>query len=182
MNFILERRRFLLRSPDREVRRRAAALFDDAGVTTRAEAIAAMRPALQLDGDPERGEALFLELCARCHQHGGMGLGPGPSLDGIGRKSGETLLHDILDPNAAVDARYVNYIVETMEGEVFTGILDESSGSGVVLRAAEDSVIEVPAERIREVRSDGLSMMPEELEAGLEPEDLADLLAFLSRA
>ena len=182
MNFILERRRFLLRSPDQDVRRRAAALFDDAGVTTRAEAIAAMRPALELDGEPERGEALFLELCARCHQSGGLGFGPGPDLDGIGRKSGETLLHDILDPNAAVDATYVNYIVETVEGEVFSGILAESSGSGVVLRAAEDAVIEVPAERIREVRSDGLSMMPEELEAGLEPGDLADLLAFLSRA
>lgn len=181
MNFILERRRFLLRSPDQEVRSRAAALFDDAGVTTRAEAIAAMRPALELDGDPDHGEAVFLELCARCHQRGGSGAGPGPSLDGIGRRSGETLLHDILDPNAAVDAVYVNYIVETVEGEVFSGILAESSGSGVILRAAEDAVIEVPAERIREVRSDGLSMMPEELEAGLEPEDLADLLAFLSR-
>lgn len=182
MNFIMERRRFLLRSPDEEVRRRASALFDDTGVATRAAALAAMRPALELEGDPEQGEALFLELCARCHQAGGMGLGPGPNLDGIGRKSGETLLHDILDPNAAVDAMYVNYIVETIEGEVFSGILDESSGGGVVLRAAEDAVIEVPAERIREVRSDGLSMMPEELEAGLDPEDLADLLAFLSRA
>lgn len=181
MNFIMERRRFLLRSPDQEVRRRASALFDDAGVATRAEAVAAMRPALELQGDPERGEALFLDLCARCHQAGALGLGPGPSLDGIGRKSGETLLHDILDPNAAVDARYVNYIVETTEGEVFTGILDESSGGDVVLRAAENEVIEVPAERIREVRSDGLSMMPEELEAGLDPDDLADLLAFLSR-
>ena len=182
MNFILERRRFLLRSPDQDVRSRAAALFDDAGVTTRAEAIAAMRPALELDGEPERGEALFLELCARCHQSGGLGFGPGPDLDGIGRKSAETLLHDILDPNAAVDAMYVSYIVETIEGEVFSGILDESSGGGVVLRAAEGEVIEVSAERIRAVRSDGLSMMPEELEAGLEPEDLADLLAFLSRA
>ena len=182
MNFILERRRFLLRSPDPDVRRRAAALFDDAGVVTRAEAIAAMRPALQLEGNPERGEALFRELCARCHQVGGIGLGPGPSLDGIGRKSAETLLHDILDPNAAVDAAYVNYIVETVEGEVLSGILVEGSGSGVVLRAAENTVIEVPAERTREVRSDGLSMMPEELEAGLGPADMADLLAFLSRS
>ena len=182
MNFDLERRRFLLRSPDSDVRRRAAALFDDAGVATRADAIAAMRPALELEGNPERGEALFLDLCARCHQAGAMGAGPGPSLDGIGRKSAETLLHDILDPNAAVDAAYVNYIVETPEGEVFSGILAERAGGGVMLRAAEDAVIEISAERIREVRSDGLSMMPEELEAGLEPGDVADLLAFLRRA
>ena len=180
MNFILERRRFLLRSPEAEIRVRAQALFDDAGVVTRAEALEAMRPALGLDGDPERGEALFLELCARCHRSGGAGSGPGPDLSGIGRKSAETLLHDILDPNAAVDASYVNYVVETTDGEVHTGLLAESTGGGIVLRAAEDLLIEVPAERVREVRSDGLSMMPEELEAGLEPADMADLLAFLS--
>ena len=181
MNFILERRRFLLRSPDPDVRRRAAALFDDAGVVSRPEALAALRPALELDGDPERGEGLFLELCARCHRSGEMGGGPGPDLSGVGRKSAETLLHDILDPNAAVDTGYVNYIVETVEGDVFSGLLAEKENGGVVLRAAEDALIEVAAERIREVRSDGLSMMPEELEAGLEPTDIADLLAFLRR-
>lgn len=180
MNFILERRRFLLRSPEPEIRLRAQAFFDDAGVVTRAEALEAMRPALGLDGDPERGETLFLELCARCHRSGGAGSGPGPDLSGIGRKSAETLLHDILDPNAAVDASYVNYVVETTDGEVHSGLLAESGGGGVALRAAEDLLIEVPAERVREVRSDGLSMMPEELEAGLEPADMADLLAFLS--
>ena len=181
MNFILERRRFLLRSPDPDVRRRAAALFDDAGVVSRPEALAAMRPALDLEGDPVRGEALFLDLCARCHRSGDRGGGPGPDLSGIGRKSAETLLHDILDPNAAVDTGYVNYIVETVEGEALSGLLAESSGGDVVLRAAEEALIEVPAERIREVRSDGLSMMPEELEAGLEPAEMADLLAFLRR-
>ena len=181
MNFILERRRFLLRSPDPAIRRRAAALFDDAGVVSRPEALAAMRPALDLEGDPGRGEALFLDLCARCHRSGESGGGPGPELSGIGRKSAETLLHDILDPNAAVDTAYVNYIVETVEGEAFSGLLAASSGGGVVLRAAEDALIEVPGERIREVRSDGLSMMPEELEAGLEPAAMADLLAFLRR-
>ena len=179
MNFILERRRFLLRSPDPNVRLRAAALFDDAGVVSRPEALAGMRPALDLEGDPEQGETLFLELCARCHRSGESGGGPGPDLSGIGRKSAETLLHDILDPNAAVDTGYVNYIVETVDGEAFSGLLAEGSGGGVALRGAEDTLIEVAAERIREVRSDGLSMMPEELEAGLEPADMADLLAFL---
>lgn len=179
MNFILERRRFLLRSPEPEIRRRARALFDDVGVVTRADAIEAMRPALELDGDPRRGEALFLELCARCHRRGASGSGPGPDLSGIGRKSAETLLHDILDPNAAVDAAYVNYVVETTDGEVHSGLLAESAGGGVLLRAAEELLIEVPAGRVREVRSDSLSMMPEELEAGLEPADMADLLAFL---
>ncbi len=181
MNLDLERRRYLLRSPDSEVARRARALFDDAGVVTRAEAIAAMRPALALDGDAEQGRAWFEQLCARCHRKDGSGAGPGPDLSGIGRKSAETLLHDILDPNAALDTAYGNYILETTDGEIHAGLLAQSSDSGVVLYAAEGAVIEIEPERIREVRSDGLSMMPEGLEEGLAPSDMADLLAFLTR-
>ncbi len=180
MNFDLERRRFLLRSPEPDVRRRAAALFDDAGVVSRPDALQAMRPALDLPGDPTRGRDRFLELCARCHRFGEHGGGPGPDLGGIGRRSAETLLHDILDPNAAVDTAFVNYILETVNGEVFAGLLAERlAGGGVVLKGPDDTVFEVPADRIRSLRSDGLSMMPEELEAGLEPAGMADLLAFL---
>jgi len=127
------------------------------------------------------GEPCAQALPSSLPGNAGAGSGPGPDLSGIGRKSAETLLHDILDPNAAVDAASVNYIVETVDGEVHSGLLAESAGGGVALRAAEDLLIEVPAESVREVRSDGLSMMPEELEAGLEAADIADLLAFLSR-
>ena len=151
----------------------------DARVEISPEALAAMRPVLELQGDPERGEALFKDLCARCHRVADVGGGPGPDLSGVGGWSPERLLHDTLDPNAEVDADYANYVVETVEGEVFSGLLAESPGDDVVLRTAGDTALKLPAARIREVRRDSLSMMPEGLLAGLEPAEVADLLAFL---
>ena len=151
----------------------------DARAAIGPEALAAMRPVLELQGDPERGEALFKDLCARCHRVADVGGGPGPDLSGVGGWSPERLLHDTLDPNAEVDADYANYVVETVEGEVFSGLLAESPGDDVVLRTAGDTALKLPAARIREVRRDSLSMMPEGLLAGLEPAEVADLLAFL---
>ncbi len=148
---------------------------------TRPDEIAAMLPALELVGDAGRGEELFLELCARCHQSGGSGSGPGPDLSRVGQWSPARLLRDILDPNAEIDAEHATYVVETVDGEIHTGLLAANAGGRVVLRVAGDLLIEVPAERVRNVRSDGLSMMPEGLAAGLHPADMADLLAFLNR-
>ena len=148
---------------------------------TRPDAIAAMRPALELVGDAGRGQELFLELCANCHRSGASGTGPGPDLSGVAHWSAERLLRDIVDPNAEIDAEHATWVVETVDGEVHTGLLGESAGGEVVLRVAGDLVIEVPAERVRDVRRDGLSMMPEGLAAGFEPADMADLLAFLNR-
>ena len=140
----------------------------------------AMRPALEIAGDAGRGEGFFLELCAGCHRSGDSGGGPGPDLSRVGNWKAEKVLHDILEPNAEIDDEYLSYIVETTDGEVYTGLLAESAGGGVVLRVAGD-LVEVPAERVREVRSDGLSTMPEGLTAGFEHADMADLLAFLYR-
>ena len=151
----------------------------DARVAISPEALAAMRPVLELQGDPERGEVLFEDLCARCHRVGDVGGGPGPDLSRVGGWGPERLLHDTLEPNAEIDADYASYVVETVEGEVFSGLLAESPGSDVVLRTAGDTLVRVPGGRVREVRRDDLSMMPEGLLAGLEPADVADLLAFL---
>ena len=151
----------------------------DRGDLVWSAAAEAMRPALDIAGDAGRGHGLFLDLCAGCHRSGDSGGGSGPDLSRVGSWKAERVLHDIVDPNAEVDDEYLSYIVETTDGEVYTGLLAESTGGGVVLRVAGD-LIEVPAERVRDVRSDGLSTMPEGLAAGLEQADMADLLAFLN--
>ena len=134
-----------------------------------------------LQGDPERGEALFRDLCARlppCRRRAAGG--PGPDLSRVGNWSPERVLHDVLEPNAEVDADYPNHVVETVEGEVFSGLLAESPERrrrsadcrrhrGQRPRRADSSGCAAPA----------LSMMPEGLLAGLEPAAVADLLAFL---
>ncbi len=179
MDFHLERRRALLHSKDPEVVRRAEALFTDAGVVTRKDAMEKMKPALHLSGNPAKGKEVFTNLCLRCHQMGGEGGDLGPNLTEIYRKSRETLLHDILDPNAAADTKYIAYTIERKNGEIVSGLIAEENDDAVTIRDANGVRTAVPRGDINEMISGGLSLMPEELETGLEPQALADLLAYL---
>ena len=179
MKFDLERRRMLLFSQDSSIRKRAEALFSDAGVRTREEAIEKMRPALLMKGDPKSGESLYQILCATCHRFKDLGIQVGPDLLGIGRKSDEQILFDILDPNAAVETRYLSHIIETKGGEMISGIVAYESDSEIMLSGINGAERLVLRNEIGKMYSSGLSLMPEGLEEGLEPQDMADLLAFL---
>ena len=181
LNLDLERRRRLLRSPDESVRERASALFSDAGVVTRAEALAAMRPALELEGDATAGRAVFAELCARCHRMDGEGTELGPDLTDISRKSAETVLREIVDPNAAVEATFVGYSVELGDGRILSGILINETDDRLTVREAGGLDTEVLRKDIESLWTGGLSTMPEELEVGLELQAMADLLAYLQQ-
>ncbi|MDA1273442.1 MAG: c-type cytochrome [Verrucomicrobia bacterium] len=182
LNLHLERRRTLLRSGNPEIRRRAAALFTDAGVVTRAAAIESMKPALQLSGNPESGLLVFNNVCATCHKISGAGNSVGPDLTDIYRKSAETLLQDILDPNAAVNTEFLSYGAETADGELITGLLISETDELITLREPGGKETTLPRRGIEKLTSSGLSLMPEELESGLRPQDVADLISYLQQA
>lgn len=179
MNFHLERRRTLLWSRDEAIASRAEKLFSDAGVVTRQAALEEMRPALEMEGDQLWGVQTFQERCAQCHRMGEDGVDLGPNLTEVFRKSAETLLHDIVDPNAAVDEAYMSYTVETDDGELYTGIVLQESADFVELRDASGAELRFPRGEISDFRATGLSLMPEDLQLGLDPQAMADLLAYL---
>jgi putative heme-binding domain-containing protein len=57
-------------------------------------------------------------------------------------------------------------------------IAEETAGA-VTLKRAEGAVDVVTRKQIEEIASTGLSLMPEGLEQGLEPQALADLISYL---
>ena len=181
LNLDLERRRVLLFSDDDEVQQRAEALFSDAGVVTRKEAIAEMRPALELSGDIAKGQDVFVSLCSNCHKYGEIGQEVGPVLTEIHRKSKEALLYEILDPNAAVDTKFLNHQVKTKDGNLYLGIIHEESDTEVKLGMIGGQEMTLNKNDIEELSSLGISFMPEGLEAGMDHESMADLLAFLQQ-
>lgn len=179
LNFHLERLRALLFSDDAEVKRRAEALLNDAGVVTRKAALEQMRPALALAGDAQKGREAYQELCAKCHRVGEEGEELGPNLTEIFRKSAESALHDIVDPNAAVETKFLSHVARTKSGEFLTGIVVSETDDEITL-AAEGGVRKtVRREELIELSATGLSQMPEGLEEGMSPRKMADLLAFL---
>lgn len=182
MNFDLERRRTLLRwTDDENTKRRAQALFTDAGVVNRKEAIDKMRPALALTGSVENGKKVYTNVCGHCHVYGSEGQNVGPVLTEINRKSKESLLHDILDPNAAVDTKYINHRVETKTGEVHMGIVDSETDESVTIKKMGGEMVTINKSDIAKFNSLGTSLMMEGLEGSFTHQEMADLLAYLQQ-
>jgi putative membrane-bound dehydrogenase-like protein len=182
MNFDLERRRQLLWWTDNlQTRKRAEKLFSDAGVVNRKEAIAAMQPALKLAGKVEAGQQLFTQVCSSCHQYGKIGQSVGPALTEINRKSREAILHEILDPNSAVDTRYIQHKLVTRSGQTHIGIVHAENSRQVVLRQQGGSEVVVERSDIASLTSLGSSLMMEGLENSFTHQQMADLLAFLQK-
>lgn len=180
MNFDLERRRMLLWWSDNDdVKRRAEAFFSDAGVLTRKEAFNKMSSALTLKGSSAKGAEIFKNVCSQCHIYGSMGEDVGPVLTEINRKSKESLMHDILDPNAAVDTRYINHRVEINSGEVHMGIVDAETDQSVTIKKMGGESVAIDKKDIKSFTSLGTSLMMEGLEGNMTTQDLADLLTFL---
>lgn len=180
MNFDLERRRTLLWWTDnKDTKRRAEALFSDAGITTRKEAIEKMKPALTQKGDVLNGAKVFETICSNCHIYGSVGKEVGPVLTEINRKSKETLLHDILDPNAAADTKYISHRLQSNDGAVHIGIVESESDQSITIKKMGGEKVNVSKRDIKKFSSLGTSLMMEGLEGSMTTKEMADLLAFL---
>jgi putative membrane-bound dehydrogenase-like protein len=171
------RRQRLLQHKSAGVRARAAKLFAAAIDPNRQKVVDAYQPVLKLQGDPKRGVEVFTKNCATCHKLGGVGHEVGPDLASLGDKSPEALLIAILDPNRAVEARYVNYTARTNAGLTYTGVLASETGNSVTVVGPDGKKQVILRTDLDELISSGKSLMPEGLEKEIKPEDMADLIA-----
>jgi putative heme-binding domain-containing protein len=137
------------------------------------------RRAIAMAGDRERGREVFAKVCATCHQAEGRGTDVGPNLSTVTNRSPEDLLVHVLDPNREVAPNFMNYNVATVQGRVFSGIIAEESASAIVVKRSEGATDVIPREQIEEVKSTGVSLMPEGLEKGMTVAEFADLIAFV---
>jgi putative membrane-bound dehydrogenase-like protein len=177
----LEQRRRLLRESAPDIRARAAKLIGDEEYSNRKALVEEWLAKLPAAGEPGRGRAVFEKVCAQCHALGGLGQNVGPDLASLPHRGVEDLLSNILDPNMAIHPAYATYSLETVAGEIETGLLQAESADAVVLLQAQGKKTTVPRAHVKRFESTGLSLMPEGLEAGLTPADMRDLIAFLQQ-
>src|SRR5262249_43647786 len=135
--------------------------------------------ALQEKRDPVRGQAVFREKCANCHQAHGLGHAVGPDLSAEFQRAEETILRDVLAPSDTISPGYVTYSVTTTTGQAYSGLLASESPTSVTLRQAEGKEQVILRKNVEELRALPVSMMPEDLVKTVTPRDLADLLAWL---
>lgn len=173
------RRQQLLAAGPAELRERAGRLLSGSPRSDRGGVIDAFRPALERPGGAARGREVFRRACATCHRAEGEGRVVGPDLATVASRTAEEQLIQILDPNREVAPAYLNYTVATTDGRVLSGLIAEETAAAVTLRRAEGAADVVPRDQIEDLRSTGLSLMPENLETQIDPAAMADLIAFL---
>ena len=139
----------------------------------------AYRGVADLKGNAARGAQLFGGNCATCHKFRGMGTAIGPDLGTMSDKPVATLLVAILDPNQAVDPVYVYYIGYTKDNRDVSGVITSESPNSLTLRNAGGGEDTVLRSDLKELKSSGLSLMPDGFENVLNPQALADLIAFI---
>ncbi len=130
-------------------------------------------------GNSQFGKELFVKHCASCHRWKELGQSVGPDLSALANKSPDYLLTAILDPNREVEPRYLAYAVQTNGGQVLTGLLVAETSTSITIVEAEGKSRELLRDDIEQIRSTGLSLMPEGLERELSAEQIAHLIAWL---
>jgi putative heme-binding domain-containing protein len=130
---------------------------------------------------PGAGRVHFESVCASCHQFGALGTSLGPDLTTINsRFKKKDILEAILWPSRTIADQYQSTIVETREGEVFSGLIVREDALKVVLRPDQaERPIEIAKAQIKDRRTSKISTMPDGLIDRLTQEQIADLLAFL---
>jgi len=179
LNLDLEHRRQLLRKSAPDIRARAAKFMTDDEYSNRKSAVDDWLSKLPTSGVAARGRPIFERICAQCHRVGTLGFQVGPDLTGVSHRSIEDLLSNILDPNMAMNPAYVAFTAEIKDGESETGILVAENADAITLIQASERRVSLPRAQLTRLKSEGKSLMPDGLEAGLTPTDLRDVIAFL---
>lgn len=135
--------------------------------------------ALTLVGDVTRGRVHFTKHCSVCHQPDGSGQTLGPSVDSLKSKGASVLLTAILDPNREVNPQYLNHVLLLHDGRVTSGMIVDEGANSVALCRADGMIETVLRIDIEAMRGTGLSIMPEGFEQSLDPQAMADLLAYV---
>ncbi len=173
------RRASLMKSKNQAIRKQAKELFASSAPRARDKVIAAYQAALQLKGDPERGQVVTEQVCISCHKIGDKGNDVGPNLATIQNRSPGDLMIHILDPNRVVQANYTQYIVETTDGRRVSGFIVTESPTSITLKRTEGIEETLLRQNIKTITGNHLSLMPEGLEQIINQQQMSDMLAYL---
>ncbi|CAE7333362.1 unnamed protein product [Symbiodinium sp. CCMP2456] len=148
----------------------------------RAKIVSDYRAALSLNGNVERGQAVFTKHCTACHQYQGQGHPIGPNLAAMKNRGAEAILVNVLQPNAEVNPQYMNYLCLTTDGRNISGIITNETSTAITLVQGDNKTETILRIDIDQLRSTGTSLMPEGLEKVIDHQAMADLLAFLTQS
>jgi putative heme-binding domain-containing protein len=130
-------------------------------------------------GNKDNGKQVFRRVCIACHKVYNEGANLGPDMSGVGKRlDSYKLVESIIDPNAAVDDKYLSTLVVTADGRSISGLLVSESPEEVVIFDGKEQK-RIAVSEIDERMKLKQSSMPEGLAATLSPNELLDVVEFL---
>jgi putative heme-binding domain-containing protein len=168
----------LKKSPARNIGIRASKLF--ASPPDRQSVFEQYRKALDMKGDPAKGKIVFKNNCASCHKLEGVGEEVGADIKAIRDRGLEGVLLAIVDPNKEVKPQYLAYSAELKNMRVVTGLITAETATGLTIRRQDGMSETIARTDVENLRSLGISYMPEGLEKQIDIPAMADLLAYLN--
>ena len=135
---------------------------------------------LRLKGDAVRGKQVAT-ACQTCHRIGGEGTDYGPDITSFAKmQTREVVLRSIVNPSADIANGFDGSAIKLKDGTEIHGLI-LAGGDPVIVRPTAGVTQTVPAARIESRKPLGRSLMLSAGQLGLAPQDIADVLAYLTR-
>ncbi len=132
-------------------------------------------------GDATKGLLLFKQQsCINCHTFANGQQPKGPHLVDIGKRYKRAeLLESILQPSKKLAQGFDTWAFAMDDGKIYTGFVALESAETVTLRDATGISHKLHQHKIEDRVKQEISMMPLGIVGNLNPEQLADLIAYL---
>ncbi len=130
-------------------------------------------------GDATNGKVLFAKTCGTCHKMFGEGQAVGPELTGSQRGNLDYVLENVVDPNAVVPFDYKMTQFYMKDGRQLSGLVKGETPQTVTVRTVNEEVV-LSKKDIDERKPTNNSVMPEGLFDALKPDELRDLMKYLT--
>ncbi|MCH2062928.1 MAG: c-type cytochrome, partial [Roseibacillus sp.] len=124
------------------------------------------------------GKVLFEQRCALCHRSGQDGAGP--DLATLRNKGAPMLLENLLAPDREVAPQYSLWEVHLQDGATLAGVISEENTRELTLWFADGTSRKVARGEITKLVNLNRSLMPTGLEGGLNLQEMANLLAYIT--
>ena len=169
-------------SSDKNIREAAAKLFPLPPIKG-GKPLPPITQLVNAKGDIARGAKAFATVgqCANCHVVNKQGKEVGPNLSEIGGKlSRQALFESVLFPSAGVSHNYETYSLALASGIVVKGVLVSKTDTSITIKT-EDAITRVyKLDEVEEVAKSKLSIMPADLQKILTPQELIDVVEYLT--
>ena len=180
----LDQKQGLTAHPTRKLSDRAKKILSRGGGLPnpdRQKVLDELMPLTELTADAVAGKEVFKKQCTKCHTHSGEGTKIGPDLTGMAVHPKKELLTHIIDPSRSVEGNFRVYSVVLNDGRVLNGLLASESKTAVEIFDAEGKKHAIQRDDIDELVASTKSLMPEGFEKQVKPEEIANLLEFLTQ-